>query len=1081
VPNPSPAELSARSREVAKVHTLPPDPSIVGALGRGHDIVSAIADIVDNSIDAGATRISIRFVASSARVLHVRIRDDGHGMSMDQLLDAMTLGKRREYAGTDLGHFGLGLKASSMSQARQLTVITRCGFEPTHAMRIRRDGGEHGYEAAELTADAAEAGWAFAADAEHDTTSGTVIDWAGLDAVSAATSANERAAWLDELFTSLSHRLGLIFHRLLTRDSLVITIDQWVPGSGSGAPVQVRPLDPFASQTGAAGFPKVLRANSAGGTVVEASCHVLPPNSTQAASVRLMGRERSDWQGFYIYRNDRLLASGDWLTMRPSSKRLQLCRVAIELTPALESLVRINPEKHGVVLLPEFQRLLEAARADDGSSFSDFLETAEHILEETNRRERKVKPLAPVSEGLREQVISAIGESVGVREGDRRLRIAWRALRDDRLYDFDHEHGELWFNAGYRAALESPAGEALRTAAYLLVESRMKTNTLHAQTRAQVEAEQAIMAAAFFATADRSSYDPFGRTSDGDELELEVPTEQAPMPLAAFSRSSTEEFVHHPLAERVENTEVPARAPAALGSNITAVVRRYERGESPGDIAESYGLTNRDIIAVLSQHYFDVTPETIGRGSPLRAGANYDPEERHRIAAEYLAGQSVEDIAAGVQRSPFAIAWKLLVRRDRPVLKRRADTLAPVRTAVAEVLEPGSRELPPVRAATPTYPATPVRPVPPVRATTSTPTPTQLALLRARPIPLSARNDAPAAVPTAAPTHVDVIERYEQRNGVRDISGSTGLTDKQIVKILAARYFGLDAGSDPPALDAAAAMHVSTAVLSRLESLLRGGASVHQIADRVHRPPIWVAWALLMHRRTLVLAVCAPPTSTAASSAPAVSEPAAPTGARDMTESGASAKPGQNALETASVPSALDVLERYASGESPDAIATMTGLNKRAVLNALLDALFADGAFEVSGRADRRPFDAEERARLESEYRRHKPLARIAKALGRSPRDVGVQLLESPRRPVVVPRRLLRTLRAEELGAMPDETGEPGGSGRTLGEAVMEAHSEGLALSQIAERFTVDIPTVMLILSSARETPAHAQQDAGHA
>jgi signal transduction histidine kinase len=82
---------------------LAPDASILGAIGRGHTLASALADLIDNSIDAGATRVSIRFVTHNAVVRSIRIRDDGCGMTVAQLERAMTLGGGGEHSGSDQG------------------------------------------------------------------------------------------------------------------------------------------------------------------------------------------------------------------------------------------------------------------------------------------------------------------------------------------------------------------------------------------------------------------------------------------------------------------------------------------------------------------------------------------------------------------------------------------------------------------------------------------------------------------------------------------------------------------------------------------------------------------------------------------------------------------------------------------------------------------------------------------------------------------------------------------------------------------------------------------------------------------
>src|SRR4051812_29338218 len=115
----------ARQRWVGVVPTtgtieLRPDARSMDALGRHHAFDTAIADLVDNSIDATAQHVLIRFVRRGRRLMSLLVVDDGGGMTSSQLDVAMTVGGRRRYGERDLGRFGLGLKAASFSQARTL-------------------------------------------------------------------------------------------------------------------------------------------------------------------------------------------------------------------------------------------------------------------------------------------------------------------------------------------------------------------------------------------------------------------------------------------------------------------------------------------------------------------------------------------------------------------------------------------------------------------------------------------------------------------------------------------------------------------------------------------------------------------------------------------------------------------------------------------------------------------------------------------------------------------------------------------------------------------------------------------------
>lgn len=90
----------------------------------GYDFATAVADLVDNSIAAGAKHVSITTEYDGGSSW-VRVSDDGHGMTPSILNEALRFGSRRQYGRRDLGRYGLGLKTASLSQCRRLLVATR--------------------------------------------------------------------------------------------------------------------------------------------------------------------------------------------------------------------------------------------------------------------------------------------------------------------------------------------------------------------------------------------------------------------------------------------------------------------------------------------------------------------------------------------------------------------------------------------------------------------------------------------------------------------------------------------------------------------------------------------------------------------------------------------------------------------------------------------------------------------------------------------------------------------------------------------------------------------------------------------
>ena len=109
------------------VYSVPFAPSLIESMrSLGYSFESAVADIIDNSISAEAKRIDVRIQTGKSPYLIVF--DDGCGMSDDKLRESMRYGSQNplvERSKNDLGRFGLGLKSASLSQCRQLTVVSK--------------------------------------------------------------------------------------------------------------------------------------------------------------------------------------------------------------------------------------------------------------------------------------------------------------------------------------------------------------------------------------------------------------------------------------------------------------------------------------------------------------------------------------------------------------------------------------------------------------------------------------------------------------------------------------------------------------------------------------------------------------------------------------------------------------------------------------------------------------------------------------------------------------------------------------------------------------------------------------------
>jgi hypothetical protein len=480
---------------------LQPDESITDAMGRGHSLGTAVADIIDNALDADAERVLVTFVVENDHLRSVRIRDDGGGMTQTALIGAMTLGHPRARGSHALGHFGIGLKAASLSQAKTLTVFTQSANEQACALRIER-GSFKGHI---LNPVSAREGLTW--DARGPASTGTVVEWSELETANYSRVATERRAWLNTTISSLAETLGLAFHRLIHLRGIRITIEVFDRGLGlSGPPRTVEPRDPFNfSTTGHSAYPATISAATADGAVLAAECFVLPPRS-DSPSAWLLGKNPVDWQGLYVYRNDRLLQAGGWLDIRPFDKRMRLARVRIELTPELERHLRLRHEKNGVTATPEFSAALESASAPGGITLDSYRLDASDVLKKSNARVVRIKPAVPVSAGLPDRVIEAVQKELGENDAEP-IEVTWQILPDDLLFELRLEGRQLVLNLGYRAALGGEDSTLFATLSYLLLESHFTKGWLGAGTRAQIDAVQKVALAALLAQFGDSAYD----------------------------------------------------------------------------------------------------------------------------------------------------------------------------------------------------------------------------------------------------------------------------------------------------------------------------------------------------------------------------------------------------------------------------------------------------------------------------------------------------------------------------------------------------------------------------------------------
>lgn len=317
----------------------------------GYDLPAAVADLVDNSLDADARSVDVDFVHDRDGGW-IRIADDGLGMTEGELDEAMRYGSSRDYSSRDLGHFGLGLKTASLSQCRRLTVATRSSDRGR--IRIRRWDLDRVAETDAWELERLGVRDAPAALVEPLAgRTGTVVLWQRLDRVLGPRQPGGDAAGrrLEAASAEVAEHLAMVFHRFISGEapgsSLVLRVD--------GVPVEA--WDPFArsepmTQVLAPQELPLEYARARHSVVVQP--YLLPSQhhfSSPAAHEAAGGPKRwNRQQGLYIYRRDRLIQSGGWNRLRTLDEHAKLARIALDVPPDADGAFRTNVAKMTVGL-----------------------------------------------------------------------------------------------------------------------------------------------------------------------------------------------------------------------------------------------------------------------------------------------------------------------------------------------------------------------------------------------------------------------------------------------------------------------------------------------------------------------------------------------------------------------------------------------------------------------------------------------------------------------------------------------------------------------------------------------------------
>lgn len=334
-----------------EIITQPSAAPVIQALRSiGYNSQTAIADLIDNSIDAKATKISLDFSYNEGNG-SIKIIDNGIGMNEKELQTAMTVGSkdpRDKRERKELGRFGIGLKTAAFSLGKRLTVVSKKDSK----LSIRCWDLDYVSKENEwLLYKSLPADIALDLD-EIQGDSGTIVFIDKLDRFCGYGTNNivKSDSFISKI-KRIHMYLKMVFHVLLEREILLE-----INGN------QLFPWNPFLEENPRCyeGEIQYLQLN---GKKVVVTPYVLPhPSTFNKKEYKEAGGIKGwrDHQGFYIYRENRLVSYGDWFRLFPKDAISELVRIKVEFTNEADEEWKLDIKKSTVTIPEDIKEALKA-------------------------------------------------------------------------------------------------------------------------------------------------------------------------------------------------------------------------------------------------------------------------------------------------------------------------------------------------------------------------------------------------------------------------------------------------------------------------------------------------------------------------------------------------------------------------------------------------------------------------------------------------------------------------------------------------------------------------------------------------
>ncbi len=304
----------------------------------GYSLEAAIADIIDNSISAHASSIVIKFFPIGEP--YISILDDGFGMTSDELNIAMQYGSknpREVREPDDLGRFGLGLKTASLSQCRTLTLVSLKDGE----LSGRKWDIDYVMKTGEWSLIILENDEIKQVPQFRELISqgnGTIVTWQNLDRLCIGES--DFVTSFGMKMDIVRDHISLVFHRFLSGEDGLKKIEIQINNN------KLKASDPFLIK-------KSTQLMDEESIIIQGQSVIIKPfilpHISRLSEIEIKELGGKDGlrkkQGFYVYRNKRLLVWGTWFRLMRQGELSKLARVQVDIPNSLDDLWTLDIRK----------------------------------------------------------------------------------------------------------------------------------------------------------------------------------------------------------------------------------------------------------------------------------------------------------------------------------------------------------------------------------------------------------------------------------------------------------------------------------------------------------------------------------------------------------------------------------------------------------------------------------------------------------------------------------------------------------------------------------------------------------------